>query len=188
VPGVVGRWLSSWRGIPIDLHSPLPIDVARTRLQVGGSVWSPALALTDGFSGRRVKGRVRGGHRVRLEAGFVGIRNSWRPVAHADLVAEGTGCRLTGTLRTPLAVLLFSGIWLGIAALVAVIGFLAAVVTVATGHAREVGAPAAVAGGGLGFVAVGASLMGAGFAMGRRDAEFLLGWLEAELAPRVGGL
>lgn len=182
MPGVIRRRLAAWRGVEIDLRSPLPVDVVRVRLQTGGtSRWSPSLALSPGFDRRRVVGRVRDDGRVRLVAANPMIRNSWRPVARGVLRADGTGCRLTGTLRAPWFVLIFCGIWLGFACAFAIIGFLATIVALVTGHAQEAGGPAAVAGGGLGFVAVGAGIMGFGFAMGRRDGEFLLGWLTEKM-------
>jgi hypothetical protein len=182
VVGVIGRWLSAWRGVKIDMHSPLPVDVVRTRLEAGGTPrWSPSSALSPRFDRRRVISRVRADDSVRLEAAIPMIRNSWRPVAHGVLRPEGTGCRLTATLRAPWFVLLFSGIWLSAAGAFAIVGVLATVVTLVTGHASEAGGPAAVAGGGIGFVVFGAALMGAGFAMGRRDGEFLLGWLAERL-------
>jgi hypothetical protein len=184
VAGLVRRWLSGWRGVEIDMRSPLPIEEVRARLQAGvKGRWRAAASLgPGGFDGRRVIGRVRDDS-IRIEAGKATIRNSWRPVARCDLDPDpgGAGCRLTGTLRAPWFVLVFSAIWLGGVCLFVVIGVLATIVALVTGHAREAGAPAAVAGAGVGFFVLGTGLIGVGFALGRKDGEFLLTWLADEL-------
>jgi len=172
------RWLDGWRGVPIDIRSPLSIDLARARLREGTtSRWSPS-----GLDGhRRVTGRVRDDGTVRLEAGSSTVRNSWRPAAHCVLEPYGSGCRLLGVLRAPLPVLAFSAVWLSLAGCFFLIGLAATVVTLATGHVREAGAPAALLGGSAGFVAAGGGIMGVGFAIGRRDGIFLIEWLTDQL-------
>jgi hypothetical protein len=179
VPGRVRRWRDGWRGEAIDMRSPLPIEEARARLQAGvTSLWS---ADPGGLGDRRVVGWVRDDGRVRLAGRYAMVRNSWRPVARGELRPEGTGCRLTGTLRAPLPVLVFSAIWLGGVGVFFLIGLLATIVALATGHAREAGGPAAVAAAGVGLFGSGAGLVGGCFALGRRDGDFLLDWLAGEL-------
>ena len=174
--GIVRQWLSGWRGVPIDLSSPLPLDVARSRLRAEvQSRWSPG-----GFDGRRVVGRLRDDDTMRLEARAPMIRNSWRPVARCDLGPAGAGCRVTGTLRAPAAVLAFSAVWLTLACLAGLLGLLSLLAALATGHWHEAGGPAVVAAAAAGFVLAGSALIGVGFAFGRRDGDFLLTWL-AEL-------
>lgn len=176
--GLLRRWLDSWRSVPVDLRSPLPPEVARARLREGtSSRWSPG--AFDG--GRRVIGRVRDDGTVRLQAGSPMIRNSWRPAAHGVLEADGTGSRLLGVVRVPLVVLGFSAFWLAIAGAFFVIGFAATVVALLTGHVSDAGGPAAVMGGGAGFIVVGGGLIGVGLAAGRRGGAFLIEWLRERL-------
>jgi hypothetical protein len=171
---LVRRWLGSWRAVHIEVVSPLPADVARARLRdAKQSRWS-------GSADRQVVGRVSE-RSIRLAGRNGMVSNSWRPIAHCDLYPHGRGCVLTGTLRVSRPVLIFSAVWLGIAAAVAVLSLGALLVALATGHAREAGGPAAGAGVGAGFVLIGATIMGVGFAAGRRDGEFLLAWLKETL-------
>jgi len=84
-------------------------------------------------------------------------------------------------VRVPLPVRVFSVLWLGLAALFCLIGFAATVATLVTGHAREVGPPAAVLGAGAGFVVFGGALIGVALAAGRRDGAYLIKWLREQL-------
>jgi hypothetical protein len=171
-------WRSGWRGVEIDIRSPLPISEARTRLRAAvKSRWD-----LSGFDGRQVVGRVRDDDTVRLQARTAMVRNSWRPVARCGLRLDGLGCRLTGKLRAPVSVLVFSAVWLGLACVFALISLAAMLATLATGHWHDAGpATAAVAAVGIAFVVFGAGLINVGFAAGRKDGDFLLAWLAERL-------
>jgi hypothetical protein len=129
---------------------------------------------------------VSGGY-VRLEAGTPGLRNSWRPTAHCRLDPDSAGSRLTGRLRTPVPVLLPMTIWLSLAVVFFLVALASTVVTLAIGDFHDAGTAATVTGVGTIVAVVGGALIGAGNAFGRKDADFLLGWLADRLEDTGSG-
>ena len=182
MPGQVRHWLDGWRGVPIDVRSPLPLDQALDRLRAAApSRWRPSVTLNPNWLGnRRVKVRVTD-HHVRLEVRNPAIRNSWQPIARCTLEPDGPGCRLLGTLRARWAVLAFSAFWLTGVGLAALVSFLATLVTLVTGDFHDAAPAATVLGATTGMAAFGVLLFGFGFALGRRDATFLHAWLTEHL-------
>jgi hypothetical protein len=183
VGGFLRPTFGGWRGVEINMRSPLPVDVARERLRAGVAGRFRVTATFDSaaYEGRQIVGRIGDDGSVRLEAGSITVRNSWRPIAHGDLRRDGTGSRLSGTLRVPPLVRVFSVLWLGFACLFFVITAAATIVTLATGHTRDVGDPATILGIAVAMVVFGGGLVVGGSAFGRRDGDFLLVWLAEKL-------
>jgi hypothetical protein len=111
----LGGWISSWRNEPVELQSPLPVDVARQRLRTERNSFFLQRPTADGGNTRfRVTGHV-GAHRISLQADAMGGRNSWRPVLRAHLEPTGTGSRLSGTLGWHPWTKVLSAVWMAIA-------------------------------------------------------------------------
>ncbi|MBB4763295.1 hypothetical protein ACFQFC_03760 [Amorphoplanes digitatis] len=163
-----------WRDAPIRIPSSLsPAEAARrlTEARTASSFWS-ARAPLDGS--RIVVGRVSTDE-ITLTARQAYVRNSWRPVLEARLEPVPGGCELVGTIGWNPLVRMFTAVWLTGAGLLT-LGSLLAGLTFGTAEAL------AVTGAGLAMLSFGVALTTFGGRSGRRDGQFLKGWLDRHLS------
>lgn len=178
---VVMDWLGLWRATPFVVQCDLPVEVAVARLNAAkaGPNYRYQAIRGRGSDSPLIRGKARADW-VRLVA-IRRVRNAWAPVFCGRFIRAQRGCRLEGSFAVRSVALIFNGIILAIAAVMAVL------VLVAAARSMVVGAwatglntllPLAAA---IGIAAAQIVLIGLAGRSGKRDRQFLESWLNQVL-------
>jgi hypothetical protein len=137
--------------------------------------WDQPMSSEDGYC---VVGSM-GNRWIRMEAVPSGTRNSFRPIARVRLDSLARGSRLTGTVRVPFLVRVFSAFWLFAACCFVVVAVGIDVDSLMTGRAAWGDALLVLVP--VAMIVFIAALTSWGIDSGRDDTRYLHAWLVERL-------
>jgi hypothetical protein len=178
---LIRLWLRPWRTDPVDLTSPMALDDAEAALATALETPATAARADPITTPRVVVGWVRH-RRIRAWATPPGIGYSWNSMLRARLESAPEGSRLIGRLGCSPTERVFSAVLMACAVALSVSGLVLLTRSEAHGHGTGGYLPLYL--GPVAFMAFFVGLIGVQGSAGRKNAQFLLGWLARTLRTR----